>query len=47
MQKWKSSVNNWIDNYKDRNNIKKSKIATIKEAHEDLDNVDYDKVYNN
>lgn len=47
MQKWKSSVDNWIKNYNDRNNIKKSKIATIKEAHEDLDKVDWDKYYNN
>ena len=47
MQKWKSSVDNWIKNYNDRNNIKKSKIDTIKEAHEDLDKVDWDKVYNN
>jgi hypothetical protein len=47
MQKWKSSVDNWIKNYNDRNNIKKSKIDTIKEAHEDLDKVDWDKYYNN
>jgi hypothetical protein len=49
MRSWKGAVNTWIANYYERNKmtIKKSKIDTIKEAHENLDDVDWNQVYNN
>jgi hypothetical protein len=47
MKVWKGAVNTWIDNWYERNKIarKATKLDNIKEAHEDLSEVDWNKVY--
>ena len=49
MKSWKGAINTWIANYYERNKmtVKKSKIDTVKEAHENLDEVDWNQVYSN
>jgi len=48
MKNWKGAVNTWIANWYERNRIphKKSKIDNVKEAHENLDEIDWNTVYN-
>lgn len=47
MRNWKGAVNTWIANWYDRNNIKpkSSKLDNVKESHENLDGIDWNKVY--
>ncbi len=47
MKQWKGAVNTWIVNWYDRNNIvlKKDKISNVKESHEKLEGIDWNKVY--
>ena len=46
MKNWKGAVNTWIDNWYERNKmVKKTKIASVSEAHENLDGVDWNKIY--
>jgi hypothetical protein len=48
MRYWKSAVSNWINSYLERNKMtdKKSKLDNIKEAHEELSEIDWNEVYN-
>jgi hypothetical protein len=45
---WKGAVNNWIENWKIRNDkqVVKTKLDKVKEAHENLDNIDWSAKYN-
>jgi len=47
MKNWKGAVNTWIVNWYDRNNIvrKNDKITNVKESHEKLEGIDWNKVY--
>lgn len=48
MKDWKSAVNTWIHNWHERHKIpKKSKMESVKEVHESLEGVDWNKVYSN
>ena len=48
MKNWKGAVSTWVINWYERNNIKQkpSKLESIKESHESLEGVDWNKVYN-
>ena len=48
MKSWKGAVHTWISNFYERNKMieKKSKIETLRESHEELSEVDWNKVYN-
>jgi hypothetical protein len=48
MSNWKGAVNNWIENWKIRNDkqVVKTKLDKVKEAHENLDNIDWSAKYN-
>jgi hypothetical protein len=47
MKSWKGAVHTWISNFYERNKMyeKKSKIETLREAHEELIEVDWNEVY--
>lgn len=46
MKSWKGAVSSWMANWYERNKIpKKGKLDNVKEAHENLDGVDWNLVY--
>jgi len=48
MKDWKATVRNWMKNYYERNRIstpKLSKLQAIQEAHESMENKDWNKEY--
>jgi len=47
MKSWKGAVHTWISNFYERNKMfeKKSKIDALREAHEELAEVDWNEVY--
>jgi hypothetical protein len=47
MKNWKGAVNTWIANWYDRNHIKPkvTKLDNVRESHENLDEIDWNKVY--
>jgi hypothetical protein len=47
MKNWKGAVNSWMANWYERNRIepKKSKLDAIKEAHENLEGMDWNTIY--
>ena len=47
MKNWKGAVNTWISNWYERNKMtpKKTKLDNVKEAHENLDDIDWNTVY--
>lgn len=46
MKSWKGAVNTWMINWYERNNItNKSKMDNVRESHESLEGVDWNKVY--